>query len=200
MHMNGERGPRMASRSEKLSEEPRLSQDFFKVELEFATAAAKIKQIPFTQAIGSYTNIANIFFHDGQQYTFDQRRGALYTAFADAEKYVQVGDLDSVARIVHQTYNKLWTPEKRTHAFGCFSYDVRPDDSGYKPGEIFIHFANRDHVNGGPLSHGKIEKRRQELGNMFTEIKTLYPDENRIVNGNSWLYNLERYVKLFPHD
>jgi hypothetical protein len=76
--------------------------------------------------------------------------------------------------------------------FGCFSCDS-PDADGM----VRIHFTNRDNDGIGPLSHIKIEKRRQELKAMFTDVKQTYADAKE-VRGGSWLYHLEAYRRLFP--
>jgi hypothetical protein len=75
--------------------------------------------------------------------------------------------------------------------FGCFSYDSHED------GIVDIHFSNEESDDTGPLTRGKIEERFHELSDLFNAIKKEYPDAKE-VRGNSWLYNVEAYKRLFP--
>lgn len=74
--------------------------------------------------------------------------------------------------------------------FGCFSYS-------YKEPTVSIHFDNADKSGSSPLSEERMEARHQELKKMFAYIKAHAP-EAQFVRGESWLYNLERYRRLFP--
>lgn len=82
--------------------------------------------------------------------------------------------------------------------FGCFRYDFNAkfnDDTGV----IKIHFKNRDESGLGPLSKKRQSERREDLTQMFTDIKHNYP-QAQVVHGGSWLYNLESYRRYFhPH-
>jgi hypothetical protein len=59
-----------------------------------------------------------------------------------------------------------------------------------------MHFGNTEKW-GSPFDD--IEKRKQELKTMFEYIKEHYP-EAEYVRGDSWLYNLENYKKIFPSE
>ncbi|MBY0110731.1 hypothetical protein K2Y00_01875 [Patescibacteria group bacterium] len=76
--------------------------------------------------------------------------------------------------------------------FGCFNSEYDPEEQA-----VTIHFQNDERDATGPLTEEKIYRRRRELRDMFTLIRRLYPDA-KTVNGNSWLYNLEAYRRLFP--
>ncbi|MFA7302848.1 MAG: hypothetical protein WC030_03830 [Candidatus Paceibacterota bacterium] len=83
-------------------------------------------------------------------------------------------------------------PRSPEFVFGCFSFEPPLED-----GVVKIHFNNTDTDEKGPLSNEKIEKRKQELTEMFTHIKQTYP-QAAIVRGASWLYEREEYRRLFP--
>jgi hypothetical protein len=48
-----------------------------------------------------------------------------------------------------------------------------------------------------PLSRARMDVRRDELRRMFADIYCNVP-EAQIVRGNSWMYNLEAYRRLYP--
>ncbi|MBI5470507.1 hypothetical protein HY968_04300 [Candidatus Kaiserbacteria bacterium] len=195
--MSQEAGPKLAS-NEKAQEDVRFSQDFFRIQTEFASAAAKLQNMPFANACTEYTNLFN-FLGDGEREW--EAVDKAWNQFVDKSKpYVETGDMNGVARIAKETYNRPGEREQPgSHHFGCFSYGVRPPEDG-APGEIAVHFQNRDGKGSGPLSAAKIEKRKSELREMFKEIKDKYKDEEYIVTGASWLYNIPQYRDLFPQD
>lgn len=75
--------------------------------------------------------------------------------------------------------------------FGCFSFNPIHING------IQIHFDNKDTSGLGPLSDEQQTERFNELKKMFAYIKTHFPQAERVYGG-SWLYNLERYRRLFP--
>ncbi|MEM8535896.1 MAG: hypothetical protein AAGF95_34030, partial [Chloroflexota bacterium] len=77
--------------------------------------------------------------------------------------------------------------------FGCFYFAVR-DATIIRP-----HFISNDLPGMRPLSQERLDVRRAELQQMFGHIKTHVP-QARAVQGNSWLYNLDAYCRLFPHE
>ena len=86
--------------------------------------------------------------------------------------------------------------EKSNHKwFGCFRYRYMIDKEGIPI--VKLHFENYDTSPYGPLSKERKEVRISGLKEMFTEIKSLYPDV-KFVQGGSWLYNYESYKRLFP--
>ncbi len=196
-------GPQAPSQlSDDLNEEVRYSREVFQVMVEYADAASRLKEIPFREALSSHTPFFNVLGHElpgRDKATYD----ALWKIWEDfieqATPLVSANKLQDVAQIAYEKYNSLKEGRnmRTEHRFGCFHYDVQPMDSS-RPGEINVHFDNRDNVGGGPLSLDKLERRKRELYEMFKEIRTLYPDENKMVNGQSWLYNLPRYRELFP--
>ncbi|MEN9937566.1 MAG: hypothetical protein RLZZ387_4145 [Chloroflexota bacterium] len=74
--------------------------------------------------------------------------------------------------------------------FGCFYYLVR-DETVIRP-----HFIKNDQT-ASPLSRARAEVRRAELRAMFAHIRQHEPQATTVL-GNSWLYNLPAYRRLFP--
>jgi hypothetical protein len=74
--------------------------------------------------------------------------------------------------------------------FGCFYYVVR-DETIIRP-----HFIKND-PHGGPLSRARLPARIAELRAMFGHIRRHEPQATT-VRGNSWMYNLEAYRRLYP--
>jgi hypothetical protein len=75
--------------------------------------------------------------------------------------------------------------------FGCFYYIVR-DTTIIRP-----HLIKNDLPGMRPLSRDRQAVRRAELGRMFAHIRQHDPAV-RTVLGNSWMYNLEAYRRLYP--
>lgn len=75
--------------------------------------------------------------------------------------------------------------------FGCFYFVVR-DEVIIRP-----HFVKNDSPGMRPLGHERVDVRRAELTRMFAYIKRQVPAATTVL-GNSWLYNLAAYTRLFP--
>jgi hypothetical protein len=75
--------------------------------------------------------------------------------------------------------------------FGCFYFVLR-DTCIIRP-----HFIQNDLPGMHPLSRARIAARRAELSQMFAYIKQHVPAA-RTVLGNSWMYNLDAYRRLYP--
>ncbi len=75
--------------------------------------------------------------------------------------------------------------------FGCFYYIVR-DTTIIRP-----HFVKNDLPGMRPLRHDRLLVRRAELQRVFAHIRQAVPTA-RTVLGNSWMYNLEAYRRLYP--
>jgi hypothetical protein len=79
--------------------------------------------------------------------------------------------------------------------FGCFSYHAHAGEE--RKGRVDIHFSNAEFDETGPLNSDKIDRRLHELRDVFTELHKNWP-QAEYVRGDSWLYNLEAYRRLFP--
>jgi hypothetical protein len=84
-------------------------------------------------------------------------------------------------------YDRLWYTGKP-----CFTYSIKED-------RVHLHFNNNEGPVPGPLSTSRIEARRKELVDIFKAINNDLP-EVTVVEGYSWLYNLEAYRRLFPSE
>jgi len=74
--------------------------------------------------------------------------------------------------------------------FGPFTFD-------YVHRTIIIHFANRPKATS-PLSDGEMDARIDNLRDMFSHIKQMFPGATTVRSTGSWLLNLEQYTRLFP--
>jgi hypothetical protein len=164
--------------------------DYFALQLLFARHVAWRAAMPLEDAVARYTNLHRRFgLGDGG----DRPRSRPWMHY--------VGEL---VRLRTDQERLEWTlacfiaaPQERPPAneeqFGCFG--CTPPDAG---GVIRFHFTNKHNGGGaGPLSRTKISARVAELRSMFTFIRQNHPSA-AIVEGASWLYNLEAYRRLFP--
>ncbi len=100
-------------------------------------------------------------------------------------------EIEHVATLPLNTYSGIGR-------YGCFSYFAHTGGTGEeRKGSVDIHFANAELDDTGPLDKEKIEHRLRELKDLFTDIKKEYP-EAKSVRGDSWLYNIDAYKRLFP--
>nr|MBA3946786.1 hypothetical protein [Herpetosiphonaceae bacterium] len=76
--------------------------------------------------------------------------------------------------------------------FGCFRYNYEMETA-----TIRIHFAAGDTSRSSVLSKEYVAERMAELQSMFGTIRQRHPEARR-VRGNSWLYNIEAYRRLYP--
>ncbi|MEP7188938.1 MAG: hypothetical protein ABI901_07115, partial [Roseiflexaceae bacterium] len=81
--------------------------------------------------------------------------------------------------------------QQRHPLFGCFYFVLR-DASIIRP-----HFIPNDLPGMHPLSRARVAIRRAELARMFAYIEQHVPAA-RTVLGNSWMYNLKAYRRLYP--
>jgi hypothetical protein len=163
--------------------------DYFDLQLRFAKAVADTAALPLAETVAHCTNFHQRFGLGRWQDTPVSPAWAIYTErLSTCETHEQ--------RVAWtQTFFAQSPPESLPpgqRQFGCFGCDPLDAD-----GRVRIHFLNRDHHGGGPLSRAKIEARRHELNAMFTYVKQTYADAKE-VRGGSWLYHLESYRRLFP--
>jgi hypothetical protein len=106
---------------------------------------------------------------------------------------------DDLAATLHAAYEQRRHPDPRPtdttfHGrplFGCFSYAVR--DGGI----IRPHFVANDLPGLRPLGVERVAARRDELRRLFAHVRTHVPHATTVL-GNSWLYNVAAYRRLFP--
>lgn len=176
--------PKKQESEEKLP--PKEFREFF--ELQFATAKILSEQrhIPFAQALFTFTNIPRRL---GLGVSDD-------SSSPEWQQYVQglAGHLDDPVAYTYEFYKQspARTRPEKPGRFGCFRFDAPSAD-----GTVEIHFSNADKDDVGPLSSEKIEKRKQELKEMFTHIKQTYPEATTVLCG-SWLLGREEFRRFFP--
>jgi hypothetical protein len=162
--------------------------DYFELQLRFAALLAERTDRPFTEAVRHFTN-----FH--LRFNFGDPDAGLAPGWGDyTRRLSDLHDLD--ARLAWTQEFFISTPEQPPSPgrplFGSFRYDT-PDEHGV----IRIHFGNRDDDGASPLGRGKTDRRTADLAAMFADIAKHHP-EAKTVRGNSWLYHLEAYRRLFP--
>lgn len=63
--------------------------------------------------------------------------------------------------------------------------------------DAYIHFNNNDTSGYSPLSKERFATRKQELRIIVQDIIKNH-HQVKFINGDSWLYNIEAYKRLFP--
>ena len=154
--------------------------EWFSLQLRCAERASAIAGLPIADALLRFTTI---YARLGLGYSFDPAHPrwvaylhglphaadrATYTAACCAE-----ADSDHTPR-----------------PFGCFRYTFVPDE-----GRVRLHFTGAD--PRGALARERQGARRAELRALFGEVAARYPAA-RTVRGNSWLYGIAAYRRLFP--
>ena len=130
---------------------------------------------------------------------------ARYTTFSTlfaAEWDTYVGPIEAVPDLGAWTYEYYLSqrspdpqPDDATYQgeplFGCFYYHVREATT------IRVHFIKNDPLSSRPLARPRMAARHAELARMFAHIRAHVPAAQRVL-GNSWLYNIEAYRRLYP--
>lgn len=158
--------------------------EYFALELDFAKRVSEIKNEKLEDVLINFTTLYKHF--NIPDWDFDSKNPVwqdFIQKFHDAEDKTEA---------VYSFYLDRLKEEKDGPHFGCFSYEYEA-----KENYIQVHFKNREEAEIGPLVAQKIDARKKELRDMFTEIKSKYPNVVSVV-GFSWLYNLEAYKRLFP--
>lgn len=106
---------------------------------------------------------------------------------------------DDLVAALHAEYERRRTPDPRPGdttfygrpLFGCFSYLVRDDTI------IRLHFVANDLPGHRPLGRERVAARRAELRALFAHVQAYVPAATTVL-GNSWLYHIPAYRRLFP--
>lgn len=165
-----------------------LPQAYFDLQLRFATRAAAVLGRPLEDTLLTHTTCYRNF---GLGRPFDP---------ADPTWRDFVAGFRAAPRHDEWTYRFYraavpdWElpPDAFAGHHGCFSFNYQPEGR-----KIRLHFHNRDRSGAGALSRARLSARRAELRALFAEARREAP-EARTVRGNSWLYNLDAYRRLFP--
>jgi hypothetical protein len=161
--------------------------EFFVIQIAMAQKIAEIEQTTLEQVVLRSTAFYRIF---GLDWSFDPTNPVWKTYLAG---------LHLATDLVQYTYDYYLqryptiptSAEEQTH-WGCFAYDYTTETK-----KIRLHIGDYDQSGHGPLSHLRIDQRKEELRAMFQEIQHTHPDALWVVGG-SWLYNWESYTRLFP--
>ncbi|MEZ4859854.1 MAG: hypothetical protein R3C14_01030 [Caldilineaceae bacterium] len=159
------------------------SRAFFEFQLVFAQRLATRFQFPLPEALYHYT-------------TFTVSFGA-----TDWAKYL-AGLQQAVDPVdwTYQWYLNHRDPDVTPDAtlfydsplFGCFYYTLKRQGTVARP-----HFLQNDQPGLRPLGRERLAVRQAELRRMFVFIQHHEP-QAAIVLGNSWLYNLPAYRRIYP--
>ena len=162
-----------------------FSVEFFELQLRFAAKVAEVSGIPFTDAVGNYTNI---YVRLGMGHRFNPTN-------RDWLGYVtELANVREHARLTHSIHRQrihLSTGPTAAATVGCFSYALAGSD------HVRLHFNAGDHLLESPLSLANRAVRQVELAILLSQLKET-AGENVHVVGASWLYNLDCYRRLFP--
>ena len=196
--------PKPRENPEAFSQEMRLSQDYFELQVEYAFQVQRITHGSFEDVVAHYTNIMTVMYSGGE--TPAESFASVEAFRASCQPFIESKDVSHITRLIYDHSERVVRlHEKKEHPFGCFSYGrtliTEPNSTLTSPGdEVRIHFTNLDNRAGGPLSSNKIDTRKRELCLMIKAIRKDNPDTDLTVTGHSWLYNLSRYRELFPKE
>ncbi|MEW5685404.1 MAG: hypothetical protein AB1942_10830 [Pseudomonadota bacterium] len=165
----------------------------FELQLRFAARMGELMGAPLGEMVLRHTNLH-------RRFGLGRISRGVSPAWASyAQDLERLSDLGERVALTQRTFVDA-TPEVvpgpgRT-AFGCFACD----DAAADDGSVQIHFRNADtDAAGGPLSPGKLARRRGEMAAVVAHIRATRPEATHI-RGRSWLYNLAAYRRVFPAD
>ena len=163
------------------------SRAFFELQLTFADKLSKRFQLPASEAYYRYTTLTKSLQITGM----DDWRVCMATSERAPDALEWIYQCYLARRDQEPEPDPNDTEFYGHPLFGCFYYIVR-DTSIIRP-----HFVKNELPNLRPLRHDRVMVRRAELQRMFAYIRQAVPAA-RTVLGNSWMYNLEAYRRLYP--
>lgn len=166
------------------------SREFFSLQLRFAETL-------FARGAGSL--VSTLTFHTNLHERFAYGSVARHEPALAFSEFVEqlVGLPDHATRLAATVAAYAVRPQLaapvNSAEFGCFRCE-HPDQGGH----VRIHFLNRDASGDvGPLHRSKRARRRAELAALTAYLARAFP-HTRVIDGGSWLYNVEGYRTLFP--
>ncbi|HWH07162.1 MAG TPA: hypothetical protein VNU47_01380 [Candidatus Paceibacterota bacterium] len=162
-----------------------IARDFFTLQFEFAKKMAKHAERPLLNMVEEYAPFINRHI-----YQWDEREDGAPPHLIEGVTEDTMLDI-SYARYL-ETVGDWPLSYNRGRRFGCFAYDY---DAHRKAAQI--HFMNAEYSADGPLSSSKVPYRKYEMRDVLKDIQKNHSDA-AVVEGRSWLYNLEAYRRLFP--
>jgi len=170
---------------------------YFELQYEFAKLMAERTGISLTEAVDKYAPIIRKATHE---LDVDGKELGPIEGLTE-ENMLEAAYTKAQERRTASTGETMPYYVEKDLRFGCSSYDYEPDTK-----TVRVHFFNAEadeewvdgkDVSKGPLSEEKLERRLQELTQMFRHVKEHHPDA-LYVRGCSNLYNLEAYRRLYP--
>lgn len=161
---------------------PPLPAAFFALQLAFARRVVVVTGIPINEALLHYTtcySATGLIPYNLTVAPNAPQWQAFLAGFAVA---------DDPAAYAHGIYLAHYKPDLE-HTV-CFSYRYEDETRAVR-----MQFANNDPL--GSLSRGRVDARRAELSALMERAREEHPDAAR-VKGQSWLYHIEAYRRLFP--
>lgn len=169
--------------------QPKSSIDLFFLQYDFAKRLSEIAGTSIVEMLPKWTQIWNYLGCQGTQYNPED------PAWVEFSQSVDIFDRNTFLKAFFDKYSSQ-DLFPYNFEFGCFSYKTWYDANGIENAKL--HFLNNDANDGrGPLHLSKLPLRKMELRKLFRVLKIRHP-HCKIVNGESWLYNLENYRALFP--
>jgi hypothetical protein len=163
----------------------RFSKEFFALQLQFAQEVVRVSNLPFAQVLLDFTTFY-LSFELGRDWN---SQNPIWQQFLQG--------LALTHNATDWTYNFYMQRQSTflaedVHYFGCFSYAYLSDEK-----TIRIHFRSNATSGQKVLNHLNMPARLADLQAMFAVIQQEVSSA-KYVKGNSWLYNLEAYKRLFP--
>jgi hypothetical protein len=173
-------------------ERKQYDKEFFDMQIQFAKKLSEVSGKPFHELLLTHTGLYHFLklgkVVDGDNPVWREDNPAW-------QKFISEGDNDLAER-AYDLYMQAEraresSPDKKPRRihFGCFQHDYNEQEK-----TVYVHFGNTEKF-GSPFDD--IGKRKQELKTMFEYIKEHHPDAE-YVRGDSWLYNVDKYKKIFP--
>lgn len=170
------------------NEKKEYDKEFFELQIQFARKLSEVSGMPFLELLLSHTGLYH-FFRLGK--VVDGNNPVWREFISRGDRNIAERAYDLYLHVERVRDSSPENKKPRRMKFGCFQHDYNEQEK-----TVYIHFGNREEKDS-PFAN--IEKRKQELKTMFEYIKNNHP-EAEYVRGDSWLYNLEKYRKIFPSE
>jgi hypothetical protein len=162
--------------------------EFFNLQLAFAKRVSALSGMPLPRALFTYTNFY-LRFGLGWGLDLDPEQPLWREYLAG----LQEGE--DPCRWTYDFYlaqsSHPVVPPPAADSFGCFSYERLEN------GSIHLHFQNAETEEHAPLGLERLGRRLAELTELFGHVKQTQGHPLQVV-GESWLYNVKAYRRLFP--
>jgi hypothetical protein len=166
----------------------RYSASYFDIQIAFAKHVSEVTELPFEEVLAIYTTISKCGI-DWQDLACDHGN-PLWCEFVDGLR-----NCSEKSEFIHDFYLRhMKSVGSDQHGyFGCFSYRF----PSHGKNKVAIHFHGERHGGPGVLSKANVGARKNELRQMFEDVRRRHPQAER-VRGNSWMHNIEAYRRVFP--